>query len=82
MKKRIISDLHLFAIGDQWGAEVEFPDGSTEPIWAVNGNEGIPDWDKNEKSYEEWYNRALEEAHRQGFCLEGEIETKKKGVKK
>lgn len=70
--KKAITDLRLFAIGDQWGAEVEFPDGTTEPIWAVNGNEGTPDWEKDEKAYEEWYNRALDEAHRQGYILEGE----------
>lgn len=73
MSTKIITDLRLFAIGDQWGAEVEHPDGTTEPIWAVNGNEGTPDWEKDEKSYEEWYNRALDEAHRQGYYLEGEV---------
>jgi hypothetical protein len=73
MATKIITDLHLFAIGDQWGAEVEYPNGATEPIWAVNGNEGTPDWERDEKSYEEWYNRALDEAHKQGFKLEGEL---------
>lgn len=70
---KIITDIRLFAIGDQWGAEVEYPDGSTEPIWAVNGNQGSPDWENDEKEYEEWYNRALDEAHKQGFKLEGEL---------
>lgn len=74
-KSRImISDLRLFAMGDQWGAVVELMDGSEVPIWAVNGNDkgDMPPWAKSVKAYESWYNRSLEEAHRQGYYLEGE----------
>jgi hypothetical protein len=76
--KTVICDIRLFAIGDQWGAVAELEDGSEVPIWAVNGNEGIPPWEGDEKEYEDWYNRALEEAHRQGMFLEGELSEKTK----
>lgn len=74
--KTVICDLRLFAIGDQWGAVAELEDGREVPVWAVNGNEGIPPWEGDEKAYEDWYNRALEEAHRQGLYLEGELSEK------
>jgi hypothetical protein len=74
--KTVICDLRLFAIGDQWGAVAELEDGSEVPVWAVNGNEGFPPWENDEKEYEDWYNRALEEAHRQGLYLEGELSEK------
>lgn len=70
----MITDLRLVANGDQWGAVVELNDGTEVPVWAVNGNEGLPPWLTDEKAYEEWYNFALEEARRQGFFLEGELE--------
>lgn len=75
MKKIVITDLRLFAMGDQWGAVAELTDGSKVPIWAVNGNDPneVPPWKEDEKQYEDWYNRALDEAHRQGMFLEGEI---------
>lgn len=74
MKKEMVSDLRLFARGDQWGAVVVLLDGTEVPVWAVNGNDPAetPPWLKDDKSYEDWYNRALEEAHRQGYLLEGE----------
>ena len=74
MSKTVVTDLRLFAIGDQWGAVVELADGKEIPVWAVNGNEGNPPWLDNEKEYERWYNLALEEAHEQGFVLEGECQ--------
>ncbi len=74
--KTVMCDLRLFAIGDQWGAVAELEDGSEVPVWAVNGNEGIPPWEGDEKEYEYWYNCALEEAHRQGMYLEGELSGK------
>lgn len=69
-----ITDLRLVAAGDQWGAVVELDDGTEVPVWAVNGNDGNPPWLGDEKEYERWYNLALEEAHRRGFFLEGELE--------
>ena len=74
MSKTVVTDLRLFAIRDQWGAVVELEDGKEIPVWAVNGNEGNPPWLDNEKEYERWYNLALEEAHKQGFVLEGECQ--------
>ena len=72
MNRIIVTDLRLFAIGDQWGAVVELRDGKEVPIWAVNGNTGNPPWLADEKEYEKWYNLSLEDAHKQGFFLEGE----------
>ena len=75
MKKEIIiTDLRLVASGDQWGAVAELEDGSEVPVWAVNGNAEMPPWLHSEGEYEDWYNRALDEAHRQGMYLEGECE--------
>jgi hypothetical protein len=78
MEKIVISHIRLFAIGDQWGAVAEMEDGSEVPIWAVNGNDPseVPPWEKDEKQYEEWYNRALDAAHEQGMFLEGEMDSK------
>lgn len=70
----IVTDLRLVANGDQWGAVVELQDEKEVPVWAVNGNEGTPPWLNDEKEYERWYNLALEEAHRLGYWLEGEVQ--------
>lgn len=74
--KTVVTDLRLFARGDQWGAVVELQDGTEVPVWAVNGHDPreVPPWEDDEKAYEDWYNRALEEAHRQGYWLEGEVD--------
>lgn len=69
----MITDLRLVANGDQWGAVAELDDDREIPVWAVNGNEGTPPWLTDEKEYERWYNLALEEAHKQGYFLEGEL---------
>lgn len=84
MKKTIISDIRLFAIGDQWGAVAELMDGSEVPVWAVNGNDPgeVPPWEKGERQYEEWYNRALDAAHEQGMFLEGEMDAEPKAGSK
>lgn len=72
---KVMVDLRLFAQGDQWGAIAELEDGTEVPIWAVNGNDPdeIPPWETSEAEYERWYNLALDEAHDQGFVLEGEL---------
>lgn len=70
----IVTDLRLVANGDQWGAVVELQDEKEVPVWAVNGNDGTPPWLNDEKEYERWYNLALEEAHRLGYWLEGEVQ--------
>lgn len=70
---KIATDIRLVANGDQWGAVAELEDGTEIPIWAVNGNDETPPWLLSEKVYEDWYNRALEEAHKQKVFLEGEI---------
>lgn len=74
-EKTIATDIRLFAIGDQWGAVAEMEDGEEIPIWAVNGNDPgePPPWEDNEDYYEKWFNLALEEAHRSGIALEGEL---------
>lgn len=69
----VMSDLRLVACGDQWGAVAELEDGTEVPVWAVNGNDGPPPWLGDEKEYERYYDLALEEAHRRGFLLEGEV---------
>lgn len=69
----VMTDLRLVAAGDQWGAVAELENGTEVPVWAVNGNDGSPPWIGSEKEYERWYNLALEEAHRQGLFLEGEL---------
>ena len=75
IEKTIATDIRLFAIGDQWGAVAETEDGKEIPVWAVNGNDPneTPPWETDDKAYEEWYNRALDEAHLQGIFLEGEL---------
>lgn len=74
-ESKVMVDLRLFAQGDQWGAIAELEDGTEVPIWAVNGNDPheIPPWETSEAEYERWYNLALDEAHDQGFVLEGEL---------
>lgn len=74
-----MTDLKLISFCDQWGAVAEMEDGTEIPIWAVNGNDGDPPWLDDEKEYERWYNLALEEAHRQGLFLEGELDSSTKG---
>lgn len=75
VKKKVMVDIHLFAMGDQWGAVAKLEDGTDVPIWAVNGNDPreIPPWETSESEYEMWYNTALEEAHAQGFVLKAEL---------
>ena len=72
---KVMVDLRLFAQGDQWGAIAELEDGTEVPVWAVNGNDPdeIPPWETSDAEYEKWYNLALDEAHDQGFVLEGEL---------
>lgn len=74
-ESKVMVDLRLFAQGDQWGAIAELEDGTEVPVWAVNGNDPdeIPPWETSEAEYERWYNLALDEAHDQGFVLEGEL---------
>lgn len=72
-----ITDLKLVSACDQWGAVAELEDGTEIPVWAVNGNDCDPPWLNDEKEYEYWYNLALEEAHRQGLFLEGELDSRK-----
>lgn len=74
---KIMSDLRLVANGDQWGAVAELQDGTEVPVWAVNGNNPgeVPPWLTSDGAYEDWYNRALEEAHDQDLWLEGEVDS-------
>lgn len=74
--KEIISDVHCEYHGETNLIHfvVEFPDGTEKCIRQVMPDY-VPDWAEQygeAEDYEEWYNTALEEAHFQGYVLEGE----------
>ena len=82
MKKTIIEDIHF-----EWHAEsyeplhvfVDFADGSSKRIARILPEKRplFLEEDENlfdQKEYEEWYNSALDDAHRQGYILSGEAQ--------
>lgn len=83
MKKKIIEDVYADyepATGEVF-LMAEHTDGTTETLAHYVPYSGVPSFVKAKEGtpidatdYQHYYNQALEEAHKKGYCLEDELE--------